>query len=199
MNSRFYRRPSERLGQGDIFVDLPSLRVPLGTTEYLRRDPASGAARVLTVETSEGAAEPFRAAGEEGVAAIQVAHAILLTHGCELDKPTPSDVLVAVVRPLDTVPGDRRSAIRDGKVKRTLWLPENDDPYLPESYADFSRLTSVPPQRILAARRLMSPTPEFLSALYTAITIYFTRLEIDPALQEAAVDEAVRESDTPYL
>lgn len=122
---------------------------------------------------------------------------MLLTHGCELDKPTPSDALMAIVRPMSSVPTERRGAIRAGRVKRVMPLPENDAPYLPESYVDFSRLTSIAPDVVASARRILSPSEELLSALYTAMTVYFTRLELVPDVQQQAVEEAVREANTP--
>lgn len=180
---------------------MPSTEVTSIDVTYVRRDPPKNGTSATLHRVSDGPianVKRFALERDEIVLPVQVTFGILLTHGCEFDNSPNADVLVALARPLGVVPLDAQDAIRAGRNKRVFPLPENDDPHFAESYIDFTRITSLKPDQVTHLERILSPSKELLSALYTAIAVYFFRLKLDPALQAEAVARAIEEADRPF-
>lgn len=165
---------------------------------FLRRwrDTPRGPAAILYDfgDTDRVPQQPFKPDADEGIATVQLANAILLTHGCELDNRPGGNVLFALVRPMRTVPEEHREAIRGGRNISFLPLEDNDDPPLEESYVDFSRISSMKPEALPRVRRILSASPELLKALYLGIARYFTRFEIRPEELAGLVEQAGAET-----
>jgi len=117
--------------------------------------------------------------GENMAAAFcQVAVGILLSHNCELDKDNKHR-LVALIRPLSGVQEKDRETIKEGRNFSYLYLPAYGD-LLSESYVDFRRITTVAPEFLKDARRIVCLTETALAYLYTQFFRYLTRRDLNP-------------------
>lgn len=197
MNGDFYRMPSANIAQGDVFIDVPSVYVPNSHIVVVRRRQTSRGPVADLYALGDAAHQPqrtFDPSGDEYVGQVQVAHALILTHACEIDNSPRATITLGLIRPMRAVPEDARSAIRDGRNIRFLYLPANDDPPLAESYVDFSRLTSIRRQALPQDKRILSLTETTLKALYVGLIRYVTRFELPDAEILGLVRRAVEDA-----
>lgn len=100
------------VSQGDIFTDVP--------IAYVRfSDDLS------EVETS-----------------VTYVPAMMLSHGCDYDKPSSHFALFAEIRPLSEVGKDSQGHIRQYRTLHTFYLPASGEDF-PESYVDLRRIDRV--------------------------------------------------------
>src|SRR5437868_13106882 len=155
MTSPFYRSIEERFCQGDIFSSAPTIylsdrydkprAMELGATKngyhtdelsWLSPDGSpcglnrkSGSKVIMPVETL-------------------VNPAILLSHGCEVDKYKEQagkdrPRLIAMIRSLAKAPNEQtKDAIRNGQAVASFFLPSSSEQF-PESFVDFRRISNV--------------------------------------------------------
>jgi len=189
-----YSSPLPELTPGDIFVNLPSIYLRSAEITFLRRrtGPKGPLADLYILGDEDRAPKkPFNPNDDEVMAHVQLAQAILLTHGCEIDNRPKAALSVAIVRPIKSVPtGDAKEKIRSGENLSYLYLPENDYPTLEQSYVDFSRISALKPEALPLDPRILSASPELLRALYIGLLRYFTRWDIEPELLESLVLDA---------
>jgi hypothetical protein len=200
VNNEFYRLPPESISQGDIFRDVPSAYVANSDLEVVRRRQSQRGPVGDLYTVGDEAHRPqqaFDPNGDEVVGRVQVAHALVLTHACEIDNSPKATIIVGLIRAMKFVPEDARAAIRDGRNRRLLYLPPNDEPLLEESYLDFSRLTSIRREALRDDHRILSLTQTTLKAVYLGLTRYLMRYELPEveidALVQKAIEDAARE------
>lgn len=127
---------------------------------------------------------------------MQVADAIVLTHACELDNTNPrATVILGLIRRMRDVPEGSRTAIREGRNLRLLYLPQNDDPPLEDGYIDLSRVSSVRREALTEGCRILSATDTLLKAVYLGLIKYLMRFEVDEVLIDPLVQRAIGEAD----
>jgi hypothetical protein len=101
--------------------------------------------REVVLQLEDGEVEVPTEAGEDRVGNAVGARrpAMVISHGCEIDKKTDHPmVTLAQVRDLSEVHDDDQDAVRSYDNKRTFYLPENE--FLAgEHYADLRFLTTV--------------------------------------------------------
>lgn len=51
---------------------------------------------------------------------------MVISHGCEIDKPNANTCYVADVKPLSAIPANGHGSIRQGKVGAVIYLPLNE-------------------------------------------------------------------------
>ena len=188
-----YQAPLAKLTPGDVFVDIPSIYLRAAELTFLRRRQGPhGPLADLYVLGGEGnvPTKPFDPNGDEVAVPVQVTNGILLTHGCEIDNRPKACVSLALIRPIAPLPGEAKENIRRGRNLSFMWLPDNDDPPLPESYVDFSRISAVRPAALDQGRRIVSASAELLEALYVGLVRCFTRWEISGELLALLVQES---------
>lgn len=181
-------------------MDVPSIFIRDDKITFLRRRQGKRgpvADLYMLSDESHTPKKSFNPENDELAARVQVARAMLLTHGCEIDNTRKACLSVALIRPLRHVPPEHREAIVSGRNVRYLPLPENDSPPFEESYIDFSRVTNLRPDALPLDRRILSASPDLLKALYVGVTRYITRYDIAPATLEQLVDEAISGASAP--
>jgi hypothetical protein len=114
---------------------------------------------------------------------------LVLAHDCDCDKflkpstPIPEDqrpswaVSVAPVHPISVLTGGRPRAVREGKMVRYFWLPEENT--MEELVADLWLAQPIPCIQLLAAERAACLSDEWRHRLWTQLFKLQTRL--DPA------------------
>ncbi len=178
-----YRAPTEEFSPGDIFSETPSLYLRDSGLEFLRRRTGKGgraeADLYAVANQTTSPIKPFNPLDDEAIARVQTASAVVLTHGCEIDGRPRACLVVALARPIRTVPtANDQENIRRGATLSFLWLPPNDEPPMEESYIDFSRLTSLRREALRPEDKILSASEELTKALFLGVTRYFTRWDI---------------------
>jgi hypothetical protein len=138
--------------------------------------------------------QPFDPNRDEFVGTFQLADAVLLTNSCEMDNSPKANLTFALIRPLRTVPEEHRDAMVSGDNARVLYLPANDDPEFEESYIDFSRLSSLRPDAVQIANRVVSATEGLMKGIYVGFVRYVTRFVVEGDEIEALVQKAIDEA-----
>ena len=199
MNDLYYRLPTQRIGQGDILVDVPSLRILNPRIEFARRRQTQRGplADLWELDAARQPQQAIDLNNDEALAAIQVAHCMIVGNACDWDNRPTAPVPVALVRPLSTLPADQWDIVRNNANGRLLHLPENDHPPFAESYVDFARVTAIRADVLPTYARLLSPTAELLIAFYIASAYATSRLDLDKAAARGAAEKAAREADEP--
>ena len=193
----YYEKPRPKLAQGDIFLDVPHIYLRDESVTFLRRRSTKygpSADLYLLRDQEHTPRAPFDPEGDEAASVVQLAPALLLTHACEIDQSPKACVNVALIRPLRNVPEGARDAILRGENLRLFPLPENDDPPLEPSYVDFSRVTSLRQNALVACQRIASASPDLLKALYLGLVRYITRYEMTGDSLDTLVEQAIVEA-----
>jgi hypothetical protein len=198
VNGQYYQRPTRQVGQGDILVDVASLRLTTDEFEFIRRrNGARGP--IADIYPYGGPRTPtqqhFNPNADEAIVPVQVARGMIMSNACDWDNSATAPVLIALVRPLEFLPADAQEHIRQGRNGRYLHLPENDEPQFEESYVDFARMTSVRVTALASHARLLSPNERLLAALYIGLTYFFSRCEPASDLVTDAVRRALDQAN----
>jgi hypothetical protein len=194
VNDEFYQLPVPQLTQGDILNDVPAVYVGDGPLEFIRRrdTPRGPTGDIFVLGDGERAPQQaFKRDGDEFVGNVQQARAMILTHSCELDNSPRATVTLVLIRPMRNLPDEAKSAIREGRNLRLLYLPANDEPPLEESYVDLSRVTSIRRGALNDDQRYLSATRDLLLAVYMGIVKYYTRFEVDEESLVPLVERAL--------
>ncbi len=103
---------------------------------------------------------------------------MLLSHGCEIDKPDLPTLLCALVGDIRSINVSRAGDLRAGRVINAMHLPAEVSG-LPEGYVDFRSIYRVPRSIIQASiasgRRLVCMTELGRNALGAFLYRFFTR------------------------
>jgi hypothetical protein len=192
----FYISPREDLWPGDIFVDLPSIYLRAPPVTYLRRLTGRGGRPIADLYVlGDGDAQlqqgqpPFNPNDDEAAVQMQLASALLLTQGCEIDNSPGACVQLALIRPLRAVSEENKESIREGRNSRYMYLPPNDDPLMEEGYVDFSRISSVRQEALEIGRRILSGAPELVQALHILLLRYFARWDLSEDIVQRLIAE----------
>src|SRR5438128_5448340 len=176
-----YRPVDAQLCQGDILERVP--HVILKEPPFpLRKATLSKKRMGYEVdELPEGTLPTTPGEGTLVPATCQVTRAMLLTHGCEIDKDKKHR-LVALIRPLPKKwDEENRKVVKEGRDFSFFYLPPGER-HLPESYVDFRRICTVAPRWVDSMIRLASLTEEARHAMLLQFFRYLARVEIDSGL-----------------
>ncbi len=173
----FYRAVDAQICQGDILERVPHLLLKDQPRPLRRTTVAKNRIVYELEELAEGMLPTTPEEGSLVPAHCQVTRAILLTHGCEIDKDKKHRT-VALIRPLpESMPAQDRATIQQNKRFPFFYLPAGGD-QLPESYVDFRRLCTVLPQWTDSATRLASLTDTARQALLLQFFRFLARVEL---------------------
>jgi hypothetical protein len=162
-----YEAIQPKVSQGDIlrvaphcFLSQPLTRLrPLGSRQY------------------EMEVEPFsdfnEKTGEIVAATAKRRLALVLTPDCEIDKQNRR-WLVCPIQPLSDLSKDYQDILKRNRVLSALYLPGHLN-HFPDGYADFNQITTLEPDLIRAAERLLSLSDLGRIALYKQYVRWFTR------------------------
>ena len=185
----FYRDTDPLLCQGDIIQKVPHiyLKPPLPLT-VIRREQGKGGERLTPykygpstpqteVSESNSPQGGFKfAQGEQVLASCQVAFAIVLTHGCEIDQDSKQR-MVALLRPLSGVPSEGQEIIRKHRNFSACHFPAYGK-IMGESYVDFRRITTLHPDFLKNSERIASLTDDAVKYIQTQFFRFLTRRDI---------------------
>lgn len=162
----------ELLDQGDIFMDVPfalskSPVQPLAGTSL--KGGVQGWAEVKTPKLDRDGRGHFLHQGP-------VKHALLLNHGCDIDKPHTKRLIVIPVFPLGSAPRDQRETIQNQGMIATFYLP--DVPDLGDAFADFRLMNCLPAEVVKQSVRVAAMTEEARDYLGARLMAFFLRVEL---------------------
>lgn len=183
--SFYHAAPRDSISQGDIFHLTPSAYVkpPVELVDPSRTFPGGVQASQLSAWSPDSVSPVENA---KATMFMTCGRAILLSHDCEIDNDNRYR-LVALLRPLRSLPAGSQSGVRDNTDYRFFYLPELSQRF-DELYIDFRRLTTVGPKLIPAERRLASLSDVARAALCLQMILFFTRRMLTGAdLQGALV------------
>ena len=115
--------------------------------------------------------------GQAVVASCKRAKALLLSHDCEIDKPSVKNWIVAPVVPLPVIPGSAHGDIKKNKVFSFLYLPSYRD-ILEESVVVLNHLTTLDQEFVRGANRILSLSDLGRRALYAQHIRWLTRWQL---------------------
>lgn len=171
MPEDLYEAPRAEISQGDILERLPGAHlVPPLRALFLRGDGA------MTVET-ETHPDFDDKRGQAVVASCKRSKALLLSHDCEIDKPSVKNWIVAPVIPLSVIPGGAHADIKKNKIFSFLYLPSYRD-ILEESVLVLNYLTTLDPDFVRGANRVLSLSDLGRRALYLQHIRWVTRWQL---------------------
>jgi hypothetical protein len=112
--------------------------------------------------------------------------AVLLTHGCEIDKGV-KDLSLAILRPFDATVGQEAAVgIRANKKIASFYLPPAQG--WAECYVDFRRIVTVGPNVLRTGERVRRLSDQSRDAMLFHFFRFFTRREIK-STDTTVVDE----------
>jgi len=158
-------QPLGQLSQGDIFDVAPHV--------FLRE-------KLSFVRNHEGnyvPADPPSDLRGDMVVRSESAKGILLTHDCSIDKTSTKYWQICPVVPISKLSRQEQGDVRKNRVYKFLHLPELGG-VLPESFADFSLITSISPELFQKAKRLATLSDLGRKALYAQYIRWLTRWEL---------------------
>jgi|SRR6266567_3648060 len=183
MVDEFYRDADPILCQGDIIREIPhvNLKPPLPLT-VIRKEHVKYGNGIKFAPYEYGLSAPKDGfhfdQGEQVLASCQVAFGMVLSHGCEIDKD-PRYRMIALIRPLSVAPPEGQEIIRANNNLSSCYLPAYDE-IMGESYVDFRRITTLHPDFLRDAERIVSLTDDAVKYVQAQFFRYFTRLDVRP-------------------
>jgi hypothetical protein len=191
VRARRYLPPNEdKLLQGDIYTDLPSLIVENRPLRCARPFRQKRDGREQWFVHTEGVNPPRDGftwgidrpdlTGERATLAQGfVSYAMLMTHGCEIDHDDFRHV--AMIRPDTHLSEEMRTSLFSGHPQNYALFPleaQEEEPTLPRCFVDFRRITTVRPPVLAASTRHASLSDELREALAEAFWLFlFRRLD----------------------
>lgn len=171
---------TERVQQGDIYRLTPSLYLVNRPVEVVREQTFSGGVQGAKIYVEDGDPPPDgwkwdRQLGrDEAIVSKGIIDcAILLTWDCEIDWDAKHRI-VALLRPWSKLPESSQRAVLRGEHHCFFYLRPAPQVDLPESYADFRRLTTMRPAALRPENRILSLTEPIREALAVAFVAYIT-------------------------
>lgn len=162
----------ELLDQGDIFQDVPfafakSPVQPLVSTN-LKGGVRGWAESAAPKVDGEGNGH-FLHKGP-------IKHAMLLNHGCDIDKPHTKRLIVVPVLPLIAAPKEQRETIQNGGVIALFYLP--DVPGIGDAFADFRLMNCLAAELVKGATRFAAMSDDARTHLGARLMAFFLRVEL---------------------
>jgi hypothetical protein len=190
-NEAFYQEPQELLSQGDILELTPHVILKENPLRVLRQQTGRGGRPIMIPypyppdpalpENGEGPSGGYRLDRPEGdliSAHGQVTFGLVLSHGCEIDKPNSKTRLMALIRLLsEGIPEQTKQNIRQNRVFSSFYLPAIGT--MSESYADLSRISCPSPVFIDNATKIASLSEAAVGLLHYQLFRFLTRKEVD--------------------
>ena len=177
----YYRPVDSQLCQGDIFERVPQLLLKEQPRLLRKATLPKKKIGYEIEELPEGSVPVTPAGGGLVPATCHVTRAMLLTHGCEIDKDNKHR-LVALIRPM---PKDwdeeNRTIVKEGRDLSFFYLPPGEG-QLAESYVDFRRICTVAPQWVDSTTRLGSLSELARQAMLLQFFRFLARVELTPAV-----------------
>jgi hypothetical protein len=175
------------LSQGDIVEDIPwgLIEAPFSICRPDNAKLQQGSAKYGPLD---GFSKPFDRGTEILHTKAQVSVALVLWHGCQIDKfkqlGKPLGKWFAAIAPVFELArfvtrADEQANVRAGKHRAYFPLPAfvSDQYSLPESYVDLRYIWSVRQQPLTEFRQARL-SPAYLPALYAHLFTFFTRLSL---------------------
>jgi hypothetical protein len=102
--------------------------------------------------------------------------ALLLNHGCDIDKQHTKRLIVVPIFALGEVPERQRQDIANQGVIANVFLP--DVPKLGDCFADLRIMQSIPKSNVERAERVAAMTPEARQLLGVRLIAFFMRVDL---------------------
>jgi hypothetical protein len=161
----------ELLEQGDIVESAPFAAVPSPVVNLIGTSLKGGAKG-----WSEYAEPKFEADKSANfLARGPLSYAMVLNHGCDIDKPTNKYLLVVPVKRLSEFPEAHQVVFRQQASIPQLYLP--DIPSIGDGVADLRLMTRVPSSVVTSGTRLATMTPFARERVGVQLMMFFTRKE----------------------
>ena len=158
-----------KFDQGDIFIDVPFL-LPTAPIKPLigcsLKGGVAGWAEAKTPKFDGNKMAHYLACGPTRAAMI-------INHGCDIDKPTNRRLIAVPLALLDEIPKDQRDVVQSQGAIAQFYLP--DVPGLGDCVADFRIMSSIPTEVIASAERQASMTTEARALLGARLLEFFLR------------------------
>lgn len=165
-HDKFWRLTPGEFDQGDVFADIPIL-MPSLPTQQVEKTTLSGGRSGWMDARRQDPNLPFLAKGRVGLA-------LLLSHGCTIDKGNNRRVTFAFVATLNTLPEADQAKVREGRNISMMLLPNVPDHG--DCYADFRLLSTLPQDVLVASPRVSAMTPEARAQLEARYLQFFSRI-----------------------
>lgn len=160
----------EGLSQGDVLEPLPVVSLWNPISPISKNESGKGVRWLPSSEPSQGSEGYFVARG----ARLPV---LVLSDCCELDKERDRErVIVAAIRPLNTLQAADQQTVRDGK--NFSYAPLLNIPEYGDCYANFRLTVSLRKESVDTARRVASMTDSGRRWLYGRIFGYYARKKL---------------------
>jgi len=182
--SEYILPPGSTFEPGDVFVDVPfpNLRHPFKRYRLNPKPQDKGKPEIFL--SADGPDKP----GDIIHSTFERKQVMLLSHGCELDKVLKLGAnaarrhwLCAPVEPFDTTTSDerlkaRQQRIRNGVQWNRLYIPENEFLKPGEFTVDLRRITPLPAQFFIEAKKCCRLGEEALFDLYAQLGVSISGL-----------------------
>jgi len=180
-----YRDVEDVFCQGDIFEDVPHAFLKERPTTPRPLSLASKKAGSLIDELS---GDQFHPLETEVIlpAHTLVARAVLLSHGCEIDKDKKHRI-VALIRPMTSLRREDQEHVRRNGRRACFYLPPGEQ--LPEGDIDFRRISTVCLEWLEKRKRVKSLSEIARRKMLLALFLFFARLELDDAIFETREEQ----------
>jgi hypothetical protein len=177
----FYRAVDPELCQGDILERAPHLLLKEQPRPLRKVTLPGNRAGFELEELAAGALPTTPAEGAQVAATCQISRAMLLTHGCEIDKDKKHRTVALIRLIAANMPEQDRLAIRENRRYALFYLPAGGES-LPESYVDFRRICTISPQWVDSAPRVASLTKPANQAMLLQFFRFLSRAELNPTI-----------------
>ncbi|MGD0863754.1 MAG: hypothetical protein ABSA21_13535 [Candidatus Limnocylindrales bacterium] len=187
MADRLYLPPvGTEILQGDIFDQMPSVRVESRPLRVARHWKQSGPRDIWEVHPEDGSGPRggFKwlpdQGGEQGLLVhAYLGRAMVLSHDCEIEND-PRTRTLAMIRPINHLDeASQRELFSGGRQDRWFavfpLVGQIDEPRIERSFVDFRRLTTVHPDVLAASIRVASLSEELRSAVAERFRLYLFR------------------------
>jgi hypothetical protein len=164
--------------QGDVFGCVPLV--------YFRADTVPvkwvtlhGGKQAYAPQPAVTADTPVKDRTKQTVlAGCDYTRAVLMTHGCEIDKPVNKFVTVAIIRSFQDLQENVKDALRGNRKLSAFYLPPHEQGQ-PETYIDFRSLSTIEKDVLTKEGRICSLSEISSMAMLGQMVQFFARRKLD--------------------
>jgi hypothetical protein len=171
LSQELYEQPRQKFSQGDIFEVAP----------HIFLDPPLLALTPAENGSQKSEKEPFStfddSKGQDIVARCKRTTAILITPDCEIDKETLHYWHICPVVPLSKLSGSAQGHVKRNRFYSRYFLPRSGN-VISDSFVDFNQLSTIAPDFLKAAKRIVSLSDLGRQGLYVQFIRWLTRWEL---------------------
>ena len=206
MTQPFYERTGQLISPGDLFENMPYVRIPRPLRVFRKVKFTLSGKYIVQGELGEALdvekddpTPPFHfdsdGDGEHVLASTRIARAVFLTWGSEVEADERSGKLqrktwlVAPVFPLSGINAEMvdprtgqkfslRTAIKEGKSPKFFPMPPTSADGSDDSYVDFSKISPLAANHFQGASRTWRLAPMALNGFYSQLMWFFTRKKL---------------------